>query len=119
MIQIKIPFNITDEFIEDVLCTAFEGGSNYWIYDVKNTNTSPSSHYFSTSVANGDTLIIIDNENFKEHTLDKYIFAEGFKRYVENSIARGFDFYTDPCDIDSGIADEILQYAVFKDIIFG
>lgn len=119
MIQIKIPFNITDEFIEDVMTTALEGGCNYWIEDVRNTNPNPKSEYFSTSLAEGDTLIITDSETCEEHAIDKYSFVEGYKRYIERRVKLGLDFYTDPCDIDSGEADDILQLAVFKEIIFG
>lgn len=117
--KIMIPFEIKEEFISDVLSTAFSGGSNYWIEDIKNLSNDPKSHHFSRSVAQGDTLEIIDNEDYKVHKLDKDIFAEGYKRYAEFCLKKGIQVYSDPCDIDSQVADMILQFAIFNDLIFG
>lgn len=117
--KIMIPFEIKEEFISDVLSTAFNGGSNYWIEDIKNLSESPKSYYFSKSVAQGDTLEIIDNEDYKVHKLDKNIFAEGYKRYAEFCLKKGIQVYSDPCDIDSQVADMILQFAIFNELIFG
>ena len=117
--QVMIPFKITEDFIADVLCTAFEGGSNYWINNIENTSENPKSQYFSECVAKGDTIIITDNEDYKEYPLNSKIFARGYKRYVQFCIREGREIYYDPCDIDSEIADVILQFALFNDIVFG
>ena len=117
--KIMIPFEITEEFIADVLNTAFSGGSTYWIEDIKNTSDKPKSHYFSKSVAQGDTLEITDNEDYRIYKLDKNIFAEGYRRYVEFCLKRKMTVYYDPSDIDSIEADMILQFAIFNEIVFG
>lgn len=117
--QIMIPFEITKEFVSEVLCTAFEGGSNYWIADVRNLSDKPKSQYFSISVAKGDTIEIIDNEDHKAYKLDFNTLAEGYKRYVDYCLKNGRQVYSDPCDIDAEIADIILQFALFNEIVFG
>ena len=80
--KIMIPFEIKEDFIADVLSTAFNGGSNYWIEDITNLSECPKSQYFSKSVAQGDTLEILDNEDYKVHKLDKNIFAEGYRKFL-------------------------------------
>lgn len=117
--QIMIPFEITEEFVSDVLCTAFEGGSVYWISSMSNLSPEPKSQYFSESVAKGDTIEIIDNEDHKVYKLDFNTFAEGYKRYVDYCLKNGREVYSDPCDIDAEVADIILQFALFNEIIFG
>lgn len=117
--QIMIPITITEEFIADVICTAFEGGSNYWIQDVTNLSENPKSQYFSESVAKGDTILITDNEDGTDHPLNAEIFCKGYEQYVKFCISKGREVYYDPCDIDSEVADMILQFALFNDIIFG
>ena len=117
--KIMIPFEISEDFISDVLCTAFEGGSTYWINDITNKSTEPKSMYFSESVAKGDTIIIQDNEDYKEHTLNAEIFCKGYERYVKYCMKRGWEVYYDTCDIDGEVADMIIQFAIFNDLIFG
>lgn len=117
--QIMIPFEITKEFVSDILCTALEGGSNYWIAEVRNLSDNPKSQYFSESVAKGDTIEIMDNEDNNVYKLDFNTLAEGYRRYVFYCLKNGREVYSDPCDIDAEVADIILQFALFNEIVFG
>lgn len=117
--QIMIPFEITKEFVSDVLCTALSfGGSSYWIAEIRNLSDNPKSELFSESVAEGDTIEIMDNEDNKKYKLDFNTFAVGYIRYVTYCLQNGKQVFSDPCDIDAEVADTILQFALFDNIVF-
>lgn len=114
---VNIPFRITEQFMADVLCTCFEGGSNYWIEDVTNLSNNPKSQYFSESFAKGDKLSILVEDLIYE--LSHQRFVKGFRLYVKHCIENKLPVYTDPCDIDGEIADMILQFALFSELVYG
>ena len=74
-------------------------------------------------IARGGVLILHDAEDYDDVqvlTLDKFL--NGFKLWYEN----GGDEYgavtgseVDCCNIDACCADEIIQYAVFGELVFG
>lgn len=122
----NVAFGITNEFIDDVLCTAFEGGITYWCdrVDVK-YNDYRGAKYASEVISKGGTLeIVFDDAEFADYdpqfvelTKDKFI--KGYKKYVEFATERKLPVYTDAGDIDADIADMIVQYAVFDEVVFG
>ena len=67
-------------------------------------------------------LKLYDIENGDKYWLDREKFLKGFRFWVEN----GGDQYgavqgseVDCCNIDAGCADEIVQYALFGEVVFG
>ena len=71
-----------------------------------------------------DGLLVLhdieDPDQTWELTLEKFL--KGFKLWIE----AGKDVYSvvsdgevDPCNIDAGCADEIVQYALFGELVFG
>lgn len=116
---VNVPFKITEEFMSDVICTAFEGGSNYWIEDVRNLSKEPKAIHFSESFAKGDELEILAYDDDVEYTLTHKKFLKGYKLYVKHCTEKHLPVYTDPCDIDSDVADMILQFALFNELVYG
>jgi hypothetical protein len=125
-IVVTIPLKITKQFVDDVCTTAFEGGINYWCDAVRiNDNDYKGGEYASDVISRGGslTLVIDDAEDmdFEEQTitltLDKFI--KGFQQYANWAVSRNLEVCTDASDIDAELADVIIQFAVFDEIVFG
>lgn len=61
----------------------------------------------------GGKLTVYDREDDKDYDLTMETLLDGFKRYMESGNAIDLD------DMDAAAADEILQYAVFKEVVYG
>lgn len=119
MLQIQIPLTITEDFIEDVMETALSVGSTYWVSKIDSLTPKADSDSFSKYLSKGGVIVLTDGETNNEYIISRYTFLQGYQLYVDNCIKNGFNFYIKACDIDGGLADEILQYALFQDVIYG
>jgi hypothetical protein len=115
---------ITAEMIDGVICTAVEGGINYWVnsyvYDV---DARPEDMPLSSWI----TELVLLNKPFKisetgttgkrvdhELTLEKLI--KGLQMYWANPNFQNFDF---DGDADAGDCDCVIQYALFGELVYG
>lgn len=115
--------NITDEEINDLMATAFEGGINYWCGGVKLKEGSLTPEqkekikYISDAISLGGTLILEDAESSDTWELTKDKFLAG----VVKTLVWGN--YLDASELidnhDAETTDILLQYALFDEIIFG
>lgn len=122
---------VTQESIDDILASAFEGGINYWCGEAEVVDEY-LGEYASEQISRGGkvNLSIIDDDGEIEDvkTLELDAVLEGIKRricdYEDNGIKRygisegsneeiRFDV-----DFDSWDADVIVQYAIFGKIVF-
>lgn len=115
--KVSVPFEITKEYVEDVICTCFEGGSTYWIDKVTCDKCLPGK-YYSEYITNDEIIIIVADG--KEYPLDLDLFIKGLRRYIKFCIKNGREVNVfDTSDMDADICDSILQFALFGDIIYG
>ena len=121
---------VTEEDIEDIMCTALEGGINYWAdYDRNDTEylpyiesgDEPFSELCTKILLSGGWVWLID-EDRNYHCLTLDILLNGIRRWIEG----GYDMYgavdgeeLDCGDIDSECADCIIQCALFNEVIYG
>ena len=121
-------FKVTEEDIEDIMCTALEGGINYWAhYDrsdeeylpYKDYDDEPFSELCTRILLSGGWVWLID-EDYNCLTLDKLL--TGIQRWIDG----GYDMYgavdgeeLDCGSIDSECADCIIQLALFDDVVYG
>ena len=120
--QAVINFFLTEEDIDDIMCCALEGGINYWCCEAEVVGEY-LGEYGSEQISRGGKLKLHDAESDDvwELTLDKFL--KGFKLWIEN----GRDEYgalksyggVDTGEIDATCADEIVQFALFNEIVFG
>jgi hypothetical protein len=126
--------DLDDEFFEDIICTMFEGGSNYWIDKIKINHPDgnkpkdvPNSTWAANALNNGGNIIIYPyGEDEEKITLVKNMLVEGLDKWAKNypthvSIVHENTGKStiDAGDIDADDADIILQYALFNDVIYG
>ena len=122
---------VTEEDIEDIMCTALEGGINYWAdYDRNDEEYLPYIDYDDEPFSELCTKILLDGgwvwliDSYKDTyyplTIDKLM--TGIQRWIDG----GYDMYgavdgeeLDCGNIDSECADCIIQLALFGEIVYG
>ena len=119
---------VTEEDIEDIMCTALEGGINYWCHYDRNdeeylpymeSGDEPFSELCTKILLSGGLVWLIDAD-YHFLTLDKLL--TGIQRWIDG----GYDMYgavdgdeLDCGNIDSECADCIIQLALFGEIVYG
>ena len=108
------PIEVTDEHLDNILAGAFEGGSNYWAVKVEVAKDDyKGKKYASECVAAGGELYITTTEGDK-HLLTKTSLINGLQQYLNESKHKNW-----PDGGDSMTDDVILQYALFKEVVYG
>lgn len=126
------PFKITDQLVDDTLCTALEGGITYWaigarvpVWPAGNSKMFPDDKPYASEVLTMGASVIIDvDESLVDddvvkahHTLTLAAFKRGLRKYCELRKVTPAAIEDDP--LDAGEADVVVQLAIFDDIIFG
>ncbi len=133
-ITIKKTFNITDEQLDDIMCAALEGGITYWCDEAKVVGDY-LGEYVHEQIARGGQLILSDSEEGKTYELNKEKLLKGLELYLTNGgdaetasreivdtaevAVPTYEYTIDTCEVDAAVADEIVQYALFGDVIYG
>lgn len=133
-ITIKKTFNITDEQLDEIMCTALEGGITYWCDEAKVVGDY-LGEYVHEQIARGGQLILSDSEEGKTYELNKEKLLKGLELYLTNGgdaetasreivdtaevAVPTYEYTIDTCEVDAAVADEIVQYALFGDVIYG
>lgn len=120
-VRVELVIQLTQQDIDDIVVGALEGGITYWCFKAEVVGDYLGK-YASEQISRGGKLKLYDSENGEKYWLDLEKFLNGFKLWVEN----GGDQYgavqgheVDCCNIDAGCADEIIQYALFGEVIYG
>lgn len=122
---INVKVEVSQDDIINIMVTAIEGGIGYWAclvnegedWDNKPVDVATSEHA-ARLLLTGKTVKFYDtDEEFEsaqkwELNLNKLLM--GIKQYIqEHSIVMFMD------DLDSIAADQIIQFALFGDIVYG
>ena len=125
-VRAEITARLTQQDVDDIMVSALEGGICYWS-DCVEVVDRYLSEYASGQISRGGKLKIhvdepFDEENTEWYELDIEKFAQGFRLWLEN----GGDRYgavsngeVDTCEIDGEMADLIIQYALFGEVVYG
>ena len=124
--RITANYDIPDERVQDLLCNAFEGGSNYW-YQIMAYNFPKGQTKESLKIEfphlelpfKGGSLTIKDcDENGpKNYILDITFLCEGMKIMAEKYPIHFADFINENDDSITG--DVFLQCCLFGEVIYG
>ena len=116
------PILLTIEDIDDIMVCALEGGINYWADAADVIEELRVADWSHEQIARGGVLIIHDQEDDMSYELTLEKFLTGFKLWVE----QGLDHYgavsggeVDCCQIDATCADNIIQLALFGEVLYG
>lgn len=115
---------ITDEDIMDIMCSAIEGGIGYWAC-LDNSgkewaNDNPASETAAKILLDGGTVRFLDDEDRETEyllTLDKL--CNGIQKYITESPEILDDNSHIECgEVDAIVADMMVQYAIFGEVMF-
>lgn len=108
--------DVTRQMVNDILCTAFEGGINYWCNSVSVEEWPEEAEYASHALGFGAVVILHgagDDENYRL-TLD--MFLEGLSRAASHYGMSIESFYNNH---DAEYADLVVQFALFDTVVYG
>lgn len=115
-----VNFEFTEDDINNLMVTALEGGIDYWC-DCATIKTTPNTLvsdelYASHILSKSGVLTLHDCEGDDEWDLTLEMLLNGIKMYCEAHRIVDAEELMLINDADS--VDEIIQYALFKEIIY-
>jgi hypothetical protein len=122
------PYAITDEMVDDILTAALEGGITYWADAAKiigdwpdgksryGADPSDSDLFLSEVLTHGSDVAIHEPEEDTWHTLTLAKMKRGIRHAAKQYGKTPLALYEDH---DAGVADNIVQYALFGELIYG
>lgn len=123
---------ITSGLCEDVLCTAFEGGIDYWIEGLSARRERRDNDFSGFAYVGGTITPADEDRGPMEITID--LVAAGIAKILEKGCAEkevlilgpkrygyllGSVVDDDASMIDADIADVIVQVALFGEVVYG
>ena len=142
-IQVKI----TKEDVLDIICSAVNGGVGYWgVTSANDEDYSEAKKHlveqgvgpkdvcyeevFAQILFDGKSLEITDIENGKNYFLSLEKLFVGLRKAIEEGYYSHYNWYVPEgdgfgewqlncCQIDSVVADIIIQFSLFGEVLFG
>lgn len=108
----------TQENIDDIMSMALEGGITYWCGQAK-VKGKYLGDYGSEQISRGGTLYLYDNEDDSEYELTPEKFTAGLSLFLQENSSFIVNGELDVCQMDAADADTIIQYALFREIVYG
>ena len=121
-VKAEINVTLTQEDIDDIMCSALEGGICYWASEAEVVEDKRCADWGHEQIARGGALILHDAESSDKWELTLEKFLNGFKLWLENNGDRYGAVYCGKVvtsEIDGEMADMIVQYAIFGQLMFG
>lgn len=120
-IPIETTLTVTSEDIDDIMCTALEGGITYWC-DAARPKDKYLGQYVHEQISKGGTLILYNDEYDEKYELTREKLLNGIANaHIEGLYPTYFwcnGSILDTCNVDAEVADTIIQYALFNEIVF-
>ena len=121
-VNISKSVKITAEDIDDIMCSALEGGINYWCGKAEVVGEY-LGEYASEQISRGGSLMLHDIENDEADELNLKKFLKGIQMAIQHNYYAEYEWCNgtelDTCQVDAEVADAIIQLALFDDIIYG
>lgn len=124
--HVSYDVELTREDIDDIMVCALEGGITYWA-DEAEVVGKYLGECASEQIARGGILrirVIDEDEDSEFQVLDLEKLTNGVRLLIENGDDKygAFRSWSQPNDmrnVDAEIADWIIQYALFGEVVFG
>ncbi len=119
---ISLEIVVTDEASDVIMCGSLEGGVTYqWCY-AANVIGDYLGEYASEQISRGGELEMCDRETEDKWILTKEKLLIGIAKWLRsgcNPKESVKDGVLDTCVLDAIDTDNIVQYALFGEIVFG
>lgn len=121
-ISIEKNIKVTQEDIDDIMCSALEGGINYWCRKAEVVGKY-LGEWAHEQISRGGTLKLHDAEEDEIYELTLEKFLNGLQKAITYGYYADYEWVTDytidTCQVDAEVADAIIQLALFDDVVFG
>ena len=114
--KIEIEITLTEEDIDKIMKVALEEGIGYWCQRAEVAGGKYLGEYASDQISRGGSLLLTCDQGEKE--LNSQNFLNGVKRAIMEGSISIENCEIDSDDIDCFAADQIIQYALFGDLIY-
>ena len=130
VLNISFSVIVTPEDIDDIMVSALEGGITHWANRAKVPEDKRVAEWGHEQIARGGELHIRVVEPFDQNGTEWYVltkekFLKGLEIYLkEPKYSDCLEFVDhelriDTCYVDADVADTIVQYALFGEIVYG
>ena len=118
-LEVKFNVEVTNQDIDDIMCTALEGGITYWCRRAEVVGGRYLGEYAHEQISRGGSLMLYGAKSSDkwELTLDKL--KQGLTVWVQNNPDILLSGEIDEVDINADCTDTIIQYALFGEVVFG
>lgn len=117
---IKCVIQISQEMITNLFITAFEGGCNYWVHEVKLYDYHATQVDYDEHTNFSDDIKVIhfnyDEESFSSKNLYMYSIQPGLETMAKKCPEHFADIIED--NIDAETADVFIQCCLFGEIVY-
>ena len=117
--------SVADQDIDDIMTSALEGGINYWCNEAVVVGDYLGL-FASDQISRGGMLKLHSYEEDEWFILTKLKFLRGLEMVMSNDEQKEAitdvddnGRWLDPGQIDGNMADSIVQYALFEEIVYG
>jgi hypothetical protein len=121
-ISVERKIKVTEQDIDDIITTAFEGGITYWCCKTEVVG-GYKGKYASEQISRGGTVRLYDSVEDAVYDLTLENFMEGLTKAIEDNWYDSYGWYDgnsiDTCNVDANVADVIIQLALFDDVVYG
>ena len=119
-VHVELDANLTQQDLDDLMCTALEGGICYWCNYAEVVGEMRGG-YAHEQISRGGTLILHDAESSDKWELNLEKFLKGVELYVKTGdrVTVEDGELVDFGALDASDADMIVQYALFGKLVFG
>ena len=136
-VTVKVPTDIPEQRVRDLLCSALEGGSNYW-YSGADHHLRDGLEYKDFQEGGSQTLddyfhpyelipfvegchltvkVDMGGDEMETHKIDRDAMKRGIRLMAEEQPRHFQNFINE--DDDAETADVFLQLALFGELVFG
>jgi len=130
-VKVDLEIAVTDQDLCDIMCTALEGGIGYWAcldntreewkkYETEEYKDACIDEIATLILLEGKTLYFLDAEGEDEIyalTLEKLLSGISKVVAIDSTLLENGEL--DLCSIDAEVADSIIQYGIFNELVFG
>lgn len=118
-VHIDMDVDMTQKDLDDLMCTALEGGICYWCGRAEVVGEMLGD-YAHEQISRGGSLILYDAESSDKWGLTLEKFLCGLGLYLGEAMSAAFEGEDiDSSDFDADAVDCIVQYALFGKLVFG
>ena len=121
-LTVNLKISISEEDIDDIMTTALEGGITYWCRKAK-VEGEYLGEYASEQIARGGVLKLYPVDEDKTYTLTLEKLLKGIEQAMQEQYFPNYERWSvdgiDTCNVDADVADVIIQFALFGEIVYG